>query len=394
MELTILMPCLNEAETLGRCIDKARAFLERAGVDGEVLVADNGSSDGSPAIAAARGARVVPVAERGYGAALRGGIAAARGRYVIMGDADDSYDFSRAGRFRGRAARRARTSSWATASAAASGRGPCPCCTSCLGNPVLSFIGRLFFKIPVHDFHCGLRGFRTDAIRALELRTTGMEFASEMVVRAALERLRVVEVPTTLAPDGRSRPPHLRTWRDGWRHLKFLLIFCPRWLFLYPGVVFLSAGLAVVALLFAGPVWVGGVGFETKTFMAGCLCLLVGVQSLTFALMVRRYASRQGFLPRHSALRGPSRPGDAGTTGPRRAAAVRGRVRRHRLVFHRLVERVLRPVRQPAGHPPDGPEHHPARRGGAGVSDRLPGRGHGGRRRFPVTVTSCGRTPG
>jgi len=299
VELTILMPCLNEAETLGRCIDKARAFLERAGVDGEVLVADNGSSDGSPAIAAARGARVVPVAERGYGAALRGGIAAARGRYVVMGDADDSYDFSELGGFLA-ALRGGADLVMGNRFRGGIRPGAMPVLHQRLGNPVLSFIGRLFFKIPVHDFHCGLRGFRTDAIRALELRTAGMEFASEMVVRAALERLKVVEVPTTLAPDGRSRPPHLRTWRDGWRHLKFLLTFCPRWLFLYPGVVFLSAGLAVVALLFAGPVWVGGVGFETKTFMAGCLGLLVGVQSLTFALMVRRYASRQGFLPRHS----------------------------------------------------------------------------------------------
>jgi hypothetical protein len=299
VELTILMPCLNEAETIGRCVEKARAFLARAGVEGEVLVADNGSSDGSPGIAAALGARVVAVAERGYGAALRGGIAAARGRYVVMGDADDSYDFSdldgflaalRAGadlvmgnRFRGGIR-----------------PGAMPFLHQRLGNPVLSCAGRLFFKIPVGDFHCGLRGFRTEAIRALELRTAGMEFASEMVVRAALERLKVVEVPTTLSPDGRSRPPHLRTWRDGWRHLKFLLTFSPRWLFLYPGTILSLAGLTLVALLFRGPVWVGGVGFETKSFMAGCLCLLVGVQSLTFALMVRRYASRQGYLPRHT----------------------------------------------------------------------------------------------
>jgi hypothetical protein len=163
----------------------------------------------------------------------------------------------------------------------------------------LSFIGRLFFKIQIHDFHCGLRGFNTQAIRALDLRTAGMEFASEMVVRAALEKLRVVEVPTTLAPDGRSRPPHLRTWRDGWRHLKFLLIYCPRWLFLYPGVFLLGLGGVVAGILLPGPFWIAGVGFENKTFITGCLCLLVGVQSVTFALQVRRYASRQGYLPRH-----------------------------------------------------------------------------------------------
>ena len=298
MELTILMPCLNEAETVGRCIEKARAFLARAGVDGEVLVADNGSTDGSPALAVERGARVVPVARRGYGAALQGGIAAARGRFIVMGDADDSYDFSNLDGFLG-ALRAGADLVIGNRFRGGIRPGAMPVLHQRLGNPLLSFLGRLFFKIPVGDFHCGLRGFRADAIRGLELRTSGMEFASEMVVRAALERLKVAEVPTTLAPDGRSRPPHLRTWRDGWRHLKFLLTFSPRWLFLYPGFIFLLAGLAVVALLFAGPVWVGRIGFETKTFMAGCLCLLVGVQSLTFALLVRRYASRQGYLPRH-----------------------------------------------------------------------------------------------
>ena len=298
MELTILMPCLNEAETIGRCIDKARAFLMRAGVDGEVLVADNGSSDGSPAIAAERGARVVPVAQRGYGAALQGGIAAAHGRFIVMGDADDSYDFSDLDGFLS-ALRRGADIVMGNRFRGGIRPGAMPFLHQRLGNPLLSFMGRLFFKIPVGDFHCGLRGVRADAVRALELRTSGMEFASEMVVRAALEGLKVVEVPTTLAPDGRSRPPHLRTWRDGWRHLKFLLTFSPRWLFLYPGIIFSLAGLGVVALLFGGTVRVGAVGFETKTFMAGCLCLLVGVQSLTFALMVRRYASRQGYLPRH-----------------------------------------------------------------------------------------------
>jgi len=241
---------------------------------------------------------VVPVARRGYGAALQGGIAAARGRFIVMGDADDSYDFSNLDGFLG-ALRAGADLVIGNRFRGGIRPGAMPVLHQRLGNPLLSFLGRLFFKIPVGDFHCGLRGFRADAIRGLELRTSGMEFASEMVVRAALERLKVAEVPTTLAPDGRSRPPHLRTWRDGWRHLKFLLTFSPRWLFLYPGFIFLLAGLAVVALLFAGPVWVGRIGFETKTFMAGCLCLLVGVQSLTFALLVRRYASRQGYLPRH-----------------------------------------------------------------------------------------------
>jgi glycosyltransferase involved in cell wall biosynthesis len=299
MELTILMPCLNESETIGRCIDKARAFLARAQVDGEVVVADNGSSDRSPEIAAEHGARVIPVARPGYGAALQGGIAAARGSFIVMGDADDSYDFSELDGFLG-ALRAGADLVMGNRFLGGIRAGAMPFLHQRLGNPLLSFVGRLFFKIPVRDFHCGLRGFRADAIRSLDLRTSGMEFASEMVVRAALERLKVVEVPTVLSPDGRSRPPHLRTWRDGWRHLRFLLTFSPRWLFLYPGIIFMLAGLTLVALLFGGPVWVGDVGFETKTFMAGGLCLLVGVQSLTFALMVRRYASRQGFLPRHA----------------------------------------------------------------------------------------------
>ena len=298
MELTILMPCLNEAETVGTCVDKALGFLRRAGVEGEVLVADNGSRDGSQALAEGRGARVVPVVERGYGAALRGGIAAAQGRYIIMGDADDSYDFAGLDGFLN-ALRGGADLVMGNRFAGGIERGAMPLLHHWLGNPLLSFIGRLFFKIPIHDFHCGLRGFNVQTIRALDLQTAGMEFASEMVVRAALEKLKVVEVPTTLAPDGRSRPPHLRTWRDGWRHLKFLLIYCPRWLFLYPGAFLLAVGAAVAGLLLPGPVWVGEVGFENKTFIAGCLCLLVGVQSVTFALQVRRYASRQGYLPRH-----------------------------------------------------------------------------------------------
>lgn len=298
MELSILMPCLNEAETVGACVGKALAFLERSGVDGEVLVADNGSSDGSPALAEARGARVVPVRERGYGAALIGGMAAARGRYIIMGDADDSYDFSRLEDF----LRELRSGADLVMGNRFQGGirpGAMPALHRLLGNPLLSFIGRRLFKIQVSDFHCGLRGFNAQSIRALNLRATGMEFASEMVVRAALEGLKVVEVPTVLSPAGRSRPPHLRTWRDGWRHLKFLLIYSPRWLFLYPGIGFLALGAAVTALLFPGPLSVGGIGFENKTFMGGCLCLLVGVQSIAFSLLVRRYASGQGYLPRH-----------------------------------------------------------------------------------------------
>jgi len=296
VELTILMPCLNEAETLASCIRKARQFLAAYGVIGEVLVADNGSTDGSREIAAAEGARVVPVETRGYGAALLGGIEAARGRYVIMGDADDSYDFAnlmlfleklRSGadlvmgnRFKGGIA-----------------PGAMPRSHRYLGNPVLSWLGRLFFSIPIGDFHCGLRGFNAQRIRALGLSTSGMEFASEMVVRSALADYQLTEVPTTLSKDGRSRPPHLRTWRDGWRHLRFLLIYSPRWLFLYPGLVLLAVGSLGVVALFPGQFRLGGVALDINTFVVACIALLIGIQSITFAAIARRYATLRGLLP-------------------------------------------------------------------------------------------------
>jgi glycosyltransferase involved in cell wall biosynthesis len=241
LELTILMPCLDEAATVAACVAKARAFLERAGVQGEVLVADNGSRDGSPELAEAAGARVVRVPERGYGAALRAGIRAARGRYVIMGDADDSYDFSRLDGFLARL-REGHELVMGNRFRGGIRSGAMPPLHRYLGNPVLSFVGRLFFRTRVGDFHCGLRGFDRAAALALDLRTPGMEFASELVVKAALAGWRIVEVPTTLDPDGRRRPPHLRSWRDGWRHLRFLLLFSPRWLFLYPGAVLLATG--------------------------------------------------------------------------------------------------------------------------------------------------------
>lgn len=290
------MPCLNEAETIARCVDKARGFLRASGVAGEVLVADNGSSDGSQAIAEARGARVIDVPERGYGAALIGGIAVARGRFVIMGDADDSYDFAalmpfvarlRAGadvvmgnRFQGGIA-----------------TGAMPALHRYLGNPGLSFLGRLFFGVRTGDFHCGLRGFDRDRVRALDLRTTGMEFASEMVVRAALGGYHIEEVPTTLSPDGRSRPPHLRPWRDGWRHLRFLLIYSPRWLFLYPGLAILLAGMIGTAVLLPGAVRIAGTVFDLHTFIVSCFAILVGMQSVTFAVIARKYAAQRGLVP-------------------------------------------------------------------------------------------------
>ena len=244
MELTVVMPCLNEAETVATCVRKAIGFLAESGISGEVLVADNGSTDGSQQLAADAGARVVPISDKGYGNALMGGIVAARGKYVIMGDADDSYDFTNlmpfvnelrkgadlvmGNRFRGGIA-----------------PGAMPPLHKYLGNPVLSFVGRLFFRSKIGDFHCGLRGFSRDSVMALNLQATGMEFASEMVVKATLAGQHVTEVPTTLSKDGRSRPPHLRSWRDGWRHLRFLLLFSPRWLFFLPGLALLIAGLVI-----------------------------------------------------------------------------------------------------------------------------------------------------
>lgn len=296
MELTILMPCLNEAETLAICIAKARKFLSDFGVSGEVLIADNGSTDGSQSIAEREGARVVPVQTRGYGAALIGGINAARGRYVIMGDADDSYDFSnlmplverlRAGadivmgnRFKGGIA-----------------DGAMPFLHRYLGNPVLSWLGRLFFKIKIGDFHCGLRGFNRERILQIGLRTTGMEFASEMIVRAALLGFRIDEVPTTLSPDGRSRPPHLRTWRDGWRHLSFLLMYSPRWLFFYPGLLLLSTGVIGAAILLPGPVMIDEIEFDIHSFIVACFLVLLGFQAISFSFVARRFAVSHRLIP-------------------------------------------------------------------------------------------------
>jgi glycosyltransferase involved in cell wall biosynthesis len=298
IELTILMPCLNEAETLATCVAKARGFLARAHVAGEVLIADNGSTDGSQEIARAAGARVVEVAQKGYGAALAGGIAAARGRYVVMGDADDSYDFARLDAFldRLRAGDQLVMGNRFTGGIAP---GAMPWHHRLIGNPVLSYIGRLFFRANIRDFHCGLRGFDRAAILGLNLRTAGMEFASEMVVKATLGGLAVSEVPTTLSPDGRSRPPHLRSFRDGWRHLRFLLLFSPRWLFLYPGLALLAIGLFLGALLIRGPVPLSpSVHIGIHTFLFAAMCIIVGMQAISFGVISRRFASRYGVTPK------------------------------------------------------------------------------------------------
>jgi len=298
LELSIVMPCLDEARTLGACIVKARDFLARHNVKGEILVADNGSADGSAAIAREAGVRLIEVQERGYGATLAGGIAAARGRFVIIGDSDGSYDFAalmpilqklRAGyqlvvgnRFQG-----------------GIGAGAMPGLNRYLGNPVLSALGKLFFRIPVGDFHCGLRGFDREAILRLDLVTTGMEYASEMIVRAALHDLKIAEVPVTLAATEEGRKSHLNPWRDGWRHLRFLLLYSPRWLYLYPGIAMIVIGIVVAGLLLPGPVMIAdGVGLDVHTLLVAGMAILVGVQSITFAFIARVYAMKNGILPR------------------------------------------------------------------------------------------------
>jgi glycosyltransferase involved in cell wall biosynthesis len=296
VELSIVMPCLNEAETLAGCIEKAQDSLHDLRITGEVVVADNGSTDGSQEIAERMGALVVSVAEKGYGSALMGGITAARGQYIIMGDADDSYDFSslepfvkklREGydlvmgnRFRGGIK-----------------PGAMPTLHRYLGNPVLTTIGRLFFHSPSGDFHCGLRGLSKVAVMQLDLRTTGMEFASEMVVKATLHKMRIAEVPTTLSPAGRSRAPHLRSWRDGWRHLRFLMLYSPRWLFLYPGVLLMLLGLAAGAWLLSGPRMVGAVTLDVHTLLYAALAVIIGFQAIVFAIFTKVFAISEGLLP-------------------------------------------------------------------------------------------------
>jgi hypothetical protein len=297
VELTILMPCLNEAETLAVCIQKAQGFLDRSGVVGEVVIADNGSTDGSQEIARSLGARVVPVPRRGYGAALIGGIEAAKGKYTIFGDADDSYDFERLDPFVEKL-REGHDVVMGNRFKGGIEPGAMPFLHKYLGNPVLSAIGKLFFQIKAGDFHCGLRGFNTERIRALELNATGMEFASEFVVRAALADYDIAEVPTTLKPDGRSRAPHLRTWRDGWRHLRFLLMYSPRWLFLFPGLALISLGLVGSALLLPGPVTLAnGVVLDTHTLLVASIGILIGLQFVTASVLAKRYGVVHGLLP-------------------------------------------------------------------------------------------------
>ncbi|MDB5726163.1 MAG: dolichol-P-glucose synthetase [Novosphingobium sp.] len=302
LELSIVIPCLNEAETLALCLRQAKAFLSEHDIAGEVIVADNGSTDGSQQIANALGARIVHVPARGYGAALSGGIEAATGRFVAIGDADDSYDFGSlmpfiaqlrdgaelvmGNRFRGGIA-----------------AGAMPLLHRYLGNPVLSFLGRTFFGTPVGDFHCGLRAFQREAVLKLGLNSLGMEFASEMVVKASIAKLDIREVPTKLRPDGRSRPPHLRTWRDGWRHLRFLLIYAPRFVFLYPGIALATAGMAGVIVLSPNGIRIGHVEFGIHTMIFAAMAVLIGSQLVGLSVLASRYGVIAGMWPESGMMR-------------------------------------------------------------------------------------------
>lgn len=306
-EISIVMPCLNEAETLAVCIRKGLKSFADAGVRGEVVVADNGSTDGSQAIAEQEGARVIHAERKGYGNALRAGIEKARGEWIVMGDADDSYDFSNIAPFIEKlrmgyelvmGCRMPRGGGTVT-------KGAMPWKHRWIGNPVLSFVGRLFFKCPVHDFHCGLRAFTKEAFKRMDLRTTGMEFASELVIKATLKGMKITEVPITLHPDGRSRPPHLRSWRDGWRHLRFMLLFSPRWLFLIPGLTLFVIGAVALGLLLAnGNLVFGKVVLDVGTMMAAAMMLLVGFQLICLAVFTRVFVVAEGLLPPNRRLEG------------------------------------------------------------------------------------------
>ncbi|VEI57538.1 glycosyltransferase [Pasteurella multocida] len=301
MELTILMPCLNEVETLAQCINKAKNWINKTSIDAEILIADNGSTDGSQELAISLGARVINVLEKGYGSALRSGAEAALGQYIIMGDADDSYDFSAldffieklengydlvmGNRFLGGIE-----------------PGAMPWKNKYIGNPILSAIGRLLFKCPAKDFHCGLRGFSKEAFLKMDLRTTGMEFASEMVIKANLLQMKIAEVPTTLSKDGRSRPPHLKPWRDGWRHLRFMLLFSPKWLFIYPSFIISLISFIAYSALLIGPIETESIRFDMNTLLFVQCFLIVGILCFCFGTIVHLFAIREGLLPENKLM--------------------------------------------------------------------------------------------
>ncbi|HDZ20689.1 hypothetical protein LCGC14_0367700 [marine sediment metagenome] len=296
IELSVVLPCLNEAETLETCIRKAQGFLADNDVAGEVIVADNGSTDGSIDIASSLGARVVHVSSRGYGSALYHGSRAAAGRYIVMADADDSYDLSNLMPFLEKL-RAGYDLVMGNRFAGGIAPGAMPVLNRLLGNPVLTWVGRLFFRCPAKDFHCGIRGFSAEAFARMDLRTTGMEYASEMVVKATLNGMRICEVPTTLRPDGRSRRPHLRPWRDGWRHLRFMLLYSPRWLFLYPGLMLMALGLILGGWLMATPIRVGQLVFDIHSLIYTAAMVSIGFQAVTFAALAAIYATQEGLAP-------------------------------------------------------------------------------------------------
>src|SRR6202142_438206 len=293
LEVSVVMPCLNEAETLRTCIEKALSAMKSSGIRGEVIVADNGSSDGSRELARSCGARVVEVDSRGYGAALMGGIGAAAGEYIIMGDADDSYDFTQVPGFVGEL-RKGYDVVLGNRFRGGIQPGAMPVLHRYLGNPGLTKLGQVFFHCPSGDFYCGMRGFRKDAYERMHLRTTGMEFATEMVVKATLLGMRIAEIPTTLSPDGRSRPPHLRTWRDGWRTLRFFLLYSPRWLFFYPGLVLMVLGVVLSALVLPHAVNIFGARLDVDTLLYAGAAIVVGFQGVLFAVLARVYAASEG----------------------------------------------------------------------------------------------------
>lgn len=296
IELSIVLPCLNEEQTVGVCVAKAVQFLKGYKINGEVIVADNGSTDSSIEIAQKEGAVIAHVEQKGYGMALRGGFSLARGKYIIMADSDDSYDLVNlmpfveklregydlvmGNRFKGGIK-----------------KGAMPWHHRYIGNPILSFLGKLFFKTPANDFHCGLRGFTKEAVERMKLQTTGMELASEIVIKSSILGMKVCEVPTTLSPDGRDRPPHLHSFRDGWRHLRFLLIYSPTWLFLYPGVILFAVGSLVSLALFFGPVNIGFRYIDFHTFIATGTLMFLGLNMISFATITRVYAYQNGLLP-------------------------------------------------------------------------------------------------
>jgi len=300
-QLTILMPCLNEAETLGICIQKARNWISSSGIAAEVLIADNGSTDGSQEIATSLGARVVDVVPRGYGSALYHGCLAAEGHWIIMADSDDSYDFSRLDPF---IEKLEEGYDLVMGNRFLGGiePGAMPWKNKYIGNPLLSMIGRVLFRCPAKDFHCGLRGFTKEAFLRMDLRTTGMEFASEMVIKATLFDMRITEVATTLSKDGRTRPPHLLPWRDGWRHLRFMLLFSPRWLFVIPGLTLFAISLVIYAFIFSGPIRIGSVTFDVHTLFFAGTGIVLGYLAVCFGTIIRIFGMRERLLPEHETL--------------------------------------------------------------------------------------------